>query len=317
MNKKDNCTLCGGQSTIINIGDTTNIHVYCSTCGEYIITRECRSDLPAERDLVSQLIKVSSFTRYRTIHGKPVPTLFIGDPKEFPEGYAIPKIIEIFPSLTDRKLRALSNIQALSEYFGAKVKIEHWDYTVFYPEVKDVQSALMIMKSLVNNGLISGEVKFPTELIVTDKGVSLLSTQVNSVPLAPLNPTKPAAQSDKLDGLHPKVLTVAKKLFEDGHFRSAVLEAFVALDNGVKYKSGHHLSGVKLMNQVFSADKPILKVPGDYDSQLGSMWLFAGAIMGVRNVLAHGQSVQLNEQEALEWLHFASALQRILDNSIL
>jgi uncharacterized protein (TIGR02391 family) len=270
-----------------------------------------------ERDLVSQLVKVSSYIRYRTIHRESVPTLFIGDPKEFPEGYSISSIIGMFPSLVDRKLRALSNIQALSEYFGAKVKFEQWDYTVFYPEVKDVQSALMIMKSLVDDGLVLGEVKFPTELVISDKGVSLLSAQVNSAPLAPLNPTKPAAQSDKLDGLHPKVLAVAKKLFEDGHFRSAVLDTYVALNNEVQQKSGLQIDGSALMQKAFSKDNPILKVPGGNDPQLGAMWLFTSAVMGVRNILAHNAAAHPTDLEALEWLHFASALHRILDSSTL
>lgn len=313
------CSLCGKESVVNNYERTEVQLVNCSSCGKYKITRECRDDLPAERKLRDQLIKVSAFTRYRTIHKEPILTLFIGNPNGSEEGYSISQIIDMFPALPDRKLKTLSNLQGLSRFWGDSVSIDRKDFPVFFPEVREEQPSLMMMRSLVDEGLVSGEVKFPTQLVVTDKGASLLNAQANSVPQVPvIQPAPvPTSPTDKLDGLHPKVLAVAKKLFEDGHYRSAVLDTYVALNNEVQQKSGLHLDGSSLMQKAFSKDAPILKVAGGTDPQLGAMWLFSGAMMGVRNVLAHNHAAHPIEQEALEWLHFASALHRMLDSSTL
>jgi hypothetical protein len=49
---------------------------------------------------------------------------------------------------------------------------------------------------------------------------------------------------------------------------------------------------------------------------MGAMWLFSGAMMGVRNVLAHDDSIHPSEQEALEQLSFASMLFQRLDLAV-
>jgi uncharacterized protein (TIGR02391 family) len=309
------CSLCG-KDTIGRKDESTDVlQINCQSCGEYKITRDCMDDLPEERKLHDQLIKVSAFTRNRSIHKEPIATLFIGDPKGYPEGYSITQIIEMFPALPERKLKVLSNLQGISKYWGDSVSIDSKDIPVFFPEVREEQSSLMMMKSLVDEGLVLGEVKFPTHLVVTDKGSSLLNTQANLSPQASVVHPKPVVELNKLDFLHPKVLAVSRKLFEDGHYRSAVLDTFVALNNEVQQKSGLQSDGSSLMQKAFSKDAPVLKVVGGSDMQLGAMWLFSGAMMGVRNVLAHNHAAHPTPQEALEFLHFASALHRILDNS--
>ncbi|MDK8180050.1 hypothetical protein [Paenibacillus sp. UMB4589-SE434] len=56
-------------------------------------------------------------------------------------------------------------------------------------------------------------------------------TAPSPAPKAPVfeEPTPVAAQPSKLVGLHPRVLGVAQKLFQDGHFRSAVLDTYVGV----------------------------------------------------------------------------------------
>lgn len=273
-------------------------------------------DLPAERKLKDQLIKVSAFTRYRTIHKETIATLFIDPPQDYNEGYSISQIISMFPPVPDRKMKVLSNLQGLSRYWGDAIEIGHEDFPIFFPEVPEEQPSLMMMKVLVDEGLVSGEVKFPTQLTVTDKGSSLLSDSSNLAPQVPAARPIATITSDKMDGLHPKVLAIAKKLFDDGHYRSAVLDTYVALNNEVQKKSGLQLDGSSLMQKAFSKDAPVLKVPGGEKPQMGALWLFTGSMMGVRNILAHNHTVLLNEQEALEWLNFASALFRTLELSV-
>lgn len=116
--------------------------------------------------------------------------------------------------------------------------------------------------------------------------------------------------------LHPRVRAVAGQLFQDGHYRQAVLDSYIALTDAVKARSGRpDLDTSKLMLHVFSKDKTILRCSEDADEQMGFMWLFAGAVMAIRNPRAHHLEGEkpLSVDEVLEWLAFASALFRVLD----
>ncbi|MFC6330995.1 TIGR02391 family protein [Paenibacillus septentrionalis] len=332
MTSKIPCPLCGNEA--VQMRDRSEVYlIKCQSCGDFQITRECLGDLPGERKLLPQLMKVSAFTRYRTINKEPVATLFIGTPRGT-DGFSIQQIIDQFPTVPERKFKALQNLQGLSKYWGDSVAIDRKDYSIFFPEVNEEQPSLMMMQTLVEEGLVSGEVKFPTQLTVTEKGNTLLRDQAApAVPIA-LTPahqvsvneesTPVAAQPNKLDGLHPRVLGVAQKLFQDGHYRSAVLDTYVALDNDVKHKSRLQYDGTELMQKAFTINNKkgtneratILKVAGGDDPQQGAMWLFSGAVMGVRNILAHDHSIHPSEQEALEQLYFASMLFRRLDLAV-
>jgi len=98
--------------------------------------------------------------------------------------------------------------------------------------------------------------------------------------------------------IHPRIQKASKKLFLDGHYSQAILEAFKAVNNLVKEKSGQiDLDGSNLMSKVFSANKPILAInnnltKSDKDEQLGFMYLFEGAMLGIRNQKAHDKTVK-------------------------
>lgn len=116
--------------------------------------------------------------------------------------------------------------------------------------------------------------------------------------------------------LHPIVQQTAGQLYKDGHFRQAILDTYIALVEAVKVKSGRYdLDNTPLMQNVFSLKNPIIKVSADSDEQMGFMWLFTGAVMGIRNPKAHRLIQQSDPQRALEWLSFASVLLRVLDDS--
>jgi uncharacterized protein (TIGR02391 family) len=119
-----------------------------------------------------------------------------------------------------------------------------------------------------------------------------------------------------LENLHPLVQSVSKSLFNDGYYRQAILDCYILLTNTVKSKAGvYNLDGVPLMQIVFSAKNPIIKISDDPDEQLGFMWMFSGAVMGIRNPKAHKLIEQTDPQRTLEWLSFASVLLRVLDDS--
>lgn len=123
-------------------------------------------------------------------------------------------------------------------------------------------------------------------------------------------------QSLDVGALHPKIIQIAWKLFEDGHYRQAVLDAYIGLIEQVKAKSGRYdIDGAALMQNVFAPKNPKIVISNDFDEQMGYMWMFSGAVMGIRNSMAHKLNNNLDYNKALEWLSFASALFRVLDTA--
>ncbi len=107
-----------------------------------------------------------------------------------------------------------------------------------------------------------------------------------------------------------------EKLFKDGHHARAVEEAYKLLDNLVKKKAGLHesdLTGSKLMQAVFSPNKPILKFnegvsSSEQNEQSGYMQILSGCMTGIRNPRAHESDWEDTEQRALQLLTFANHL---------
>lgn len=126
-------------------------------------------------------------------------------------------------------------------------------------------------------------------------------------------PATPAPLS--LEGLHPTVIAVSGKLYRQGDYRQAILDSYIALVQEVKRRTGLAADNTPLMQAAFSSKNPKLVVGEDEDEQMGFMWLFSGAVMGIRNPKAHRLVPQNDPQRALEWLAFASVLFRVLDDA--
>jgi len=122
-------------------------------------------------------------------------------------------------------------------------------------------------------------------------------------------------------GLHPRIIEVSGRLFADGHYSSAILEAFKEVNNRVKAKSGlADKDGSDLMVQAFRLESPKLKLSNlksqsDLDEQKGFMFIFMGAMIGIRNPKAHERVIQLDSVKTLEYLTFASLLVRRVDEA--
>ncbi len=118
--------------------------------------------------------------------------------------------------------------------------------------------------------------------------------------------------------LHPELQKAIGKLFGDGHYANAVEDACKVLESFVKMRSGKHdLSGTDLMTTVFSPKNPILRfndlnTDTDRSEQQGMMFLYAGAMLALRNPRAHG-IVEDEPEKALELLSFVSFLMKSLD----
>lgn len=118
-----------------------------------------------------------------------------------------------------------------------------------------------------------------------------------------------------LERLHPEVRRVASRLVADGHYRQALIDAFIALDAYVQAASGVDLQGAPLMNTVFSQKSPVLRLSSKAEEQAGFMMLFAGAVKALRNAYAHKLVEPATADEALEWLGFASRLFHLVDGA--
>jgi uncharacterized protein (TIGR02391 family) len=136
--------------------------------------------------------------------------------------------------------------------------------------------------------------------------------------------TGTSAPTMAADALHPLVWDAASKLWNDGHYGSAVQRAATFLNAHVQDLVGRRdISDNALMAQAFSlsapeADKPRLRWPGD-DSDLtvkamrsGLLQFAQGCFMAIRNPATHSTD-DMPQQEALEQLAVLSTLARWVD----
>lgn len=120
---------------------------------------------------------------------------------------------------------------------------------------------------------------------------------------------------------HPKIIQVCNRLFADGHYSQAIFEAFKIINIMVKEKSGlHDLDGKDLMAKAFSYSAPKLRwssinTISGRNEQEGFMFIFMGAMVGIRNPKAHDHIIQNDKIKALEYLTFASLLAKRVDES--
>ena len=123
-----------------------------------------------------------------------------------------------------------------------------------------------------------------------------------------------------LRNVHPGFPPKVRDLFDDGHCAEATFAAFKHIDKIVQRHSGKTLSGQKLMMAVFSKDNPVIKLnpltnQSEEDEQEGYRFMFAGAVMGIRNPGGHEVELSDDPDVCLDHLAFASLLIRRLERS--
>ncbi len=122
--------------------------------------------------------------------------------------------------------------------------------------------------------------------------------------------------------LHSRVANVSERLFKDGHYAQAILDAFKEVNVAVQEISKiNHLDGKKLMDEAFSLNNPKINLTNlqgqtERDEQLGFMLLFGGASIGIRNPKAHSNIKQDDPYKTLHYLSLASLLLKRLDERV-
>jgi hypothetical protein len=91
---------------------------------------------------------------------------------------------------------------------------------------------------------------------ITDEGRQSLRHTAQPADAEGAMTSAPAKTGDGLSyHFHPDIERVSGKLFHDGHFKQAALEAYIRVIEAVREKSGLSLDGDDLMNRVFGSDK--------------------------------------------------------------
>ena len=139
-----------------------------------------------------------------------------------------------------------------------------------------------------------------------------------------LGPRGPALSAERL---HPWVWKAAANLWDDGHYRQAVLEAANAVELQTRLKVGiERLKGRDLYAQAFSIDPhglpERLRIVGLDEgtdawksAHEGAKFLGMGCSAGIRNWAAHPTDKDIAEQEAIEYLAAFSVLARWIDTA--
>jgi uncharacterized protein (TIGR02391 family) len=117
-----------------------------------------------------------------------------------------------------------------------------------------------------------------------------------------------------------RIRKVSRDLFNDGHYASAILEAYKTLNNMVKEKSGLQGDGQDLMARAFNERDPSLLLNGlstqsEKDEQMGFRFIFMGAMAGIRNPKAHDNVVQRSPMRTLQYLALADLLATRIDEA--
>ncbi len=179
----------------------------------------------------------------------------------------------------------------------------------------------------------------PDQFTALDKGLNLVSKAIERIESTPVVTTElkvtdtkqksevvnkePCHLFDKIQ-FHPKVIEVSESLFKTENYAPAIFEAFKAVNNLVKEKSGltpteiRKMTDKQLMAKVFDESNPIIKLnelqtDTEISEQEGFKFLFMGATAGIRNPKAHDSVVQRDPYKTLEYLAFASLLMKRID----
>jgi uncharacterized protein (TIGR02391 family) len=115
--------------------------------------------------------------------------------------------------------------------------------------------------------------------------------------------------------LHPLIFEHAYPQYRAGRLRDAVLNAFIAVFDLIRERTGIDMDGAKLAGQVFSVKEPCLilseiETDSGRNDQSGFLQIYQGAYIGIRNPKAHSLQHDLTEENAAQYLIFASLLAR-------
>lgn len=127
--------------------------------------------------------------------------------------------------------------------------------------------------------------------------------------------------------IHPKIKSVSKQLYLNGHYSNAAEDAFIEINDRVKklYRiinpdATRIPDGDAVMTTVFSANTPLLTVcdtstESGQNEQKGLMFMLQGAMSALRNPKAHA-NITITADDAMRRIMFASMLMYKIDDAV-
>jgi uncharacterized protein (TIGR02391 family) len=113
---------------------------------------------------------------------------------------------------------------------------------------------------------------------------------------------------------------VVRDLFDDGHYAQATFEAFKFLDNEIARLSSSSDFGKSLMMKAFNESAPLIKLnsltnESERNEQEGFKFIFAGAVIAIRNPRGHDYEVRDTMDDCLDHLAFVSMMARRVERA--
>jgi len=123
-----------------------------------------------------------------------------------------------------------------------------------------------------------------------------------------------------LRSVHADLPSEVRRLFDDGHYAQATLEALKFVDEEVRRIAGYSDHGTSLMMKVFGGNPPKVKINAgtslsERNEQEGFKFLFAGAMQAIRNPRTHTSGIVDDPDACMDHLALASMLLRRLDDA--
>lgn len=118
-------------------------------------------------------------------------------------------------------------------------------------------------------------------------------------------------------GISVLLPAIVKDLFDNGHCAQATFEAYKFVDKEMQRHAKSNKSGFKLMMEVLGGTNPAVRLSplvsvSQQDEQKGFQFMFAGAMLAIRNPRGHEHSVADDPDDCLDHLSLASLLLRRL-----
>lgn len=169
---RETCPLCSYSATNSALGMLdSRMYVDCPQCGNYKVTADAEDEL-ATLDLI-QRAEISFWTKERTLHGWPVPTIYSSDyAKRLDDALAftIPEVLLIHSSgsVVERFDRVLRNIEVLSKEPGRRVDLDINE--LFLCCARDGEQASYTLQSLYALGYLEYASSFPGHARISAAG---------------------------------------------------------------------------------------------------------------------------------------------------
>ncbi len=189
---------------------------------------------------------------------------------------------------------------------GLEAQLDELENTVLLPKWR---ARRVFMRELVAAGAIRGSENVERAAAF----MQLIDDRLAGDDNATTQP--PDEDASLLNLLHPVIVESSWSQFRGGHLRDAVLNAFIAIGDLIRLRTGLQQDGKALAEQALSLQKPLLvlsnlETESGKNDQLGFMHILSGAFLGIRNPKAHSMQHDLDTMKAAQYLIFASLLAR-------